>query len=145
VQIHTLFAKQRYAQLSLDKSCYLQAYIYYRTITGRIECLKLMWTYNRQLPFSSPIQFHQLGIWYSVVASAPQFHIRAWNDFRNRCLAPTLKLSSCDAFIYNTLCSIIFKLAVTYRGCLCGQVVRVPGYRSRGPGSIPGSTRFSEK
>jgi hypothetical protein len=28
---------------------------------------------------------------------------------------------------------------------LCGLVVRVPGYRSRGRGSIPGATRFSEK
>jgi hypothetical protein len=28
---------------------------------------------------------------------------------------------------------------------LCGLVVRVPGYRSRGPGSIPGAARFSEK
>jgi hypothetical protein len=28
--------------------------------------------------------------------------------------------------------------------CLCGLVVRVPGYRSRGLGSIPGATRFSE-
>jgi hypothetical protein len=28
---------------------------------------------------------------------------------------------------------------------LCGLVVRVPGYRSRGPGSIPRATRFSEK
>jgi hypothetical protein len=28
---------------------------------------------------------------------------------------------------------------------LCGLVVRVPGYRSRGPGSIPGATRLSEK
>jgi hypothetical protein len=28
---------------------------------------------------------------------------------------------------------------------LCGLVDRVPGYRSRGPGLIPGSTRFSEK
>jgi hypothetical protein len=28
---------------------------------------------------------------------------------------------------------------------LCGLVVRVPGYRSRGPGSIPFATRFSEK
>jgi hypothetical protein len=28
---------------------------------------------------------------------------------------------------------------------LCGLVVRVPGYRSRGPDSIPGATRFSEK
>jgi hypothetical protein len=29
--------------------------------------------------------------------------------------------------------------------CLCGLVVGVPGYRSRGPGLIPGATRFSEK
>jgi hypothetical protein len=28
---------------------------------------------------------------------------------------------------------------------LCGLVVRVPGYRSRGPGTIPGTTRFPEK
>jgi hypothetical protein len=27
---------------------------------------------------------------------------------------------------------------------LCGLVVRVPGYRSKGLGSIPGATRFSE-
>jgi hypothetical protein len=26
---------------------------------------------------------------------------------------------------------------------LCGLVVRVPGYRSGGPGSIPGATRYS--
>jgi hypothetical protein len=28
---------------------------------------------------------------------------------------------------------------------LGGLVVKVPGYRSRGPGSIAGATRFSEK
>jgi hypothetical protein len=28
---------------------------------------------------------------------------------------------------------------------LCGLVVRDPGYRSRGPVSIPGANRFSEK
>jgi hypothetical protein len=28
---------------------------------------------------------------------------------------------------------------------LCGLEVRVPGYRSRGPDSIPGATRFPEK
>jgi hypothetical protein len=28
---------------------------------------------------------------------------------------------------------------------LCGLVVRVPGYRSRDPVSIPGPARFSEK
>jgi hypothetical protein len=30
-------------------------------------------------------------------------------------------------------------------GRLCGVVDRVPGYRSRGRGLIPGATRFSEK
>jgi hypothetical protein len=29
--------------------------------------------------------------------------------------------------------------------CLCGLVVRVPGYRSRDPDLIPGATRFSKK
>jgi hypothetical protein len=28
---------------------------------------------------------------------------------------------------------------------ICGLVVRVPDYRSRGSGSIPGATRLSEK
>jgi hypothetical protein len=28
---------------------------------------------------------------------------------------------------------------------LCGLVATVPGYRFRGPGSIPGATRLSEK
>jgi hypothetical protein len=28
---------------------------------------------------------------------------------------------------------------------LCGLVVTVPDYKSRGPGSMPGATRFSEK
>jgi hypothetical protein len=28
---------------------------------------------------------------------------------------------------------------------LCALVVRAPGYRSRGPSSIPNATRFSEK
>jgi hypothetical protein len=31
------------------------------------------------------------------------------------------------------------------RDSLCGLVVRVLGYRSGGPGSIPGTIRFSEK
>jgi hypothetical protein len=31
-----------------------------------------------------------------------------------------------------------------YDDRLCGLVVRVPSYRSKGPGSNPGTTRFSE-
>jgi hypothetical protein len=38
--------------------------------------------------------------------------------------------------IYITLSGFLFRL--------CFLVVRVPDYRSRGPGSIPGATRFSE-
>jgi hypothetical protein len=32
-----------------------------------------------------------------------------------------------------------------YHDRLCSLVVRVPGYRSKGPGSISGATRFSDK
>jgi hypothetical protein len=34
---------------------------------------------------------------------------------------------------------------VIFVGFLCGLVVRVPGYRSRGPELIPGATKFSEE
>jgi hypothetical protein len=40
---------------------------------------------------------------------------------------------------------ISFLLTVTKRDRLCRLIVGVPGYRSRGPISILGSTRFSEK
>jgi hypothetical protein len=39
----------------------------------------------------------------------------------------------------------LFTDAVEYPDRLWGLVVRVLGYRSGGPGSIPGTTRFSEK
>jgi hypothetical protein len=39
----------------------------------------------------------------------------------------------------------LIKLGVLYDDCVCGLVLKVPGYRSRAPGSIPGATRFSEK
>jgi hypothetical protein len=42
-----------------------------------------------------------------------------------------------------SLCVCVY--VYNYIGHLCGLVVRAPGYRSIGPGSIPGATRFSEK
>jgi hypothetical protein len=39
----------------------------------------------------------------------------------------------------------IYELHGTVRDRLCGLVVRVLGYRSGGPGSIPGTTRFFGK
>jgi hypothetical protein len=42
--------------------------------------------------------------------------------------------------------NIIFPIIVIYiSDHLCGLVVRVPGYRSRGLGSIPGAIRILEK
>jgi hypothetical protein len=41
--------------------------------------------------------------------------------------------------------NLIFKYYLERNDRLCGLVVRVTGYRSRGPGSIPDATRFSEK
>jgi hypothetical protein len=36
-------------------------------------------------------------------------------------------------------------ICVWFEDRLCGLVVRVSGYKSRGPGSVPGASRFSEK
>jgi hypothetical protein len=36
-------------------------------------------------------------------------------------------------------------MIIIFLRSLCGLVHRVLRYRSRGPGSIPGATRFSEK
>jgi hypothetical protein len=41
--------------------------------------------------------------------------------------------------------NIFFSYILEFPDRLCDLVVRVPGYRPRGPGSIPGDTRFSEK
>jgi hypothetical protein len=47
--------------------------------------------------------------------------------------------------MFHYLVRLLTNLINGNRTPYCGLVVRVPGYRSRGPGSIPGYTRFSEK
>jgi hypothetical protein len=50
--------------------------------------------------------------------------------------------------LFNLSRDIIGKVIVVVTGkmdCLCGPMVRIPGYRSRGLGSFPSATRFSEK
>jgi hypothetical protein len=39
----------------------------------------------------------------------------------------------------------IYYIVCKLKDRLCGLRVRDPGYRSRGPGAIPGDTRLSEK
>jgi hypothetical protein len=56
----------------------------------------------------------------------------------------------CGTFLNKALCRLMGghqDFGVIYRllDRLCGLVVRVPGYRSGSPGSIPGAIRFSEK
>jgi hypothetical protein len=41
--------------------------------------------------------------------------------------------------------TLLFYSPIMQTDRLCGLVVRVTGYRSRCPGSIPGATGFSEK
>jgi hypothetical protein len=48
------------------------------------------------------------------------------------------------SFVFNLLISFLNKYGIE-NDRLCGLVVRVLDYRSRGPGSISGTTRFSEK
>jgi hypothetical protein len=45
-------------------------------------------------------------------------------------------------YIRSSTVAYFIQMRTAYR--LCGLVVRVPGYRLRGPGSIPGATSFSE-
>jgi hypothetical protein len=61
-----------------------------------------------------------------------------WNlgSVEQGCFLPICK----KGYLYNySISSDIFE------GRLCGLVDRVPDYRSRGPGSIPDTIRFSEK
>jgi hypothetical protein len=50
-----------------------------------------------------------------------------------------------NKFVQNINYKYHYDLKLLFETCLTASVVRVPGYRSRGPGSITGATRFSEK
>jgi hypothetical protein len=52
-------------------------------------------------------------------------------------------LIACDIVFYSSV-YISARVRACVRACVC-VCVRVPGHTSRGPGSIPGATRFSEK
>jgi hypothetical protein len=56
-------------------------------------------------------------------------------------ISVTVHRTTSDVTPQDTLVSVV--TAESDR--LCGLVVRVPGYRTRGSGSVPGATRFSKK
>jgi hypothetical protein len=51
------------------------------------------------------------------------------------------ELSSLCLLSFGLLLAIYYRQAIVLLDRLCGLVVRVLGYRSGGPGSIPGTTR----
>jgi hypothetical protein len=71
-----------------------------------------------------------IGVLYSSLPSACQSRIRP----------RSIPVHSSTSAVLNLFCSPTPRC-----DRLCGLVVKVPSYRSTGPGSIPGATRFSEK
>jgi hypothetical protein len=47
--------------------------------------------------------------------------------------------------VYTSIPENVKPKVLRLTGGLCGLVVRIPGYRSRGQGSVPFDTSFSEK
>jgi hypothetical protein len=66
----------------------------------------------------------------SLLKAFPLEFFSSWQSFSD-------PLVESEYTLYGTYTTIVDHL--------CGLVVRVPGYRSRGLGSIPGVTTFSEK
>jgi hypothetical protein len=95
------------------------------------------------------IQTSSCNVWIQVTACDRSK--LAWSC----CWNPTAKFPSVTTQSFQDKCAVAAKqnhlthynISTTYRGVgrLCGLAVRVPGYRSIGPGSIPGATRFYEK
>jgi hypothetical protein len=74
-----------------------------------------------------------------------------WLTLRTRIFCTDEVLKKAEFLLYRHL-KCLMQTKVSFRKkCSfnkdrpCGLVVRVPDYRSRGPGSIPGTTRFSKK
>jgi hypothetical protein len=99
--------------------------------TGKRKFLTLP---GRELrPFGRPARGQSL---YRLSYRGHGIFVRVKNIYKKRCKGE-----------WNT-CFFLFIAHFahkSYRRRLCGLVVRVLGYRSGGPGSIPGTTRFSDK
>jgi hypothetical protein len=60
-----------------------------------------------------------------------------WMALVNSVMKLPVPCNSGNFLISYTTNSLSRRAHLTVSYCLCGPVVRVPGYRSRGPGSIP--------
>jgi hypothetical protein len=75
------------------------------------------------------------------------FHLIFLITILYRCIDPCSSLIStrqCGSVNWYLFCVHFLKDIYCFNR-LCGLVVRVPGFRSRGSGSVPGAARFSEK
>jgi hypothetical protein len=88
--------------------------------------------------------------WYrGYCSNNEEFRLHIFQHLKQNYIVLTLKLSPLSKFIFQKprVVQTHMKFPTVYgtHDRLCGLVVRVPGCRSWGPGSIPGATKFSEK
>jgi hypothetical protein len=87
---------------------------------------------------------------YNMLLKIPPRIIHTWPVRVNPRQITSILLILCynDSLVTWTVISLAaakFQPLILSLDCLCGLVVRAPGYRYRGPGSIPCATIFSEK
>jgi hypothetical protein len=98
-----------------------------------------IWVFLQSLEQGKPAHH----IWYRNCRCVYDMSSNKFLISTNTCLEWLIVVIVLHTILNNSSISLLPLLARPYR--LCGLVVTVPGYRSRGPGSIPGATRFSEK
>jgi hypothetical protein len=88
------------------------------------------------------VDFNALHTWCTLPSSCT---FCLWRFLRTlKVIKDNFLCSSCGCMSSNRRLPV-FQRNLLPPDRLCGLVVRVLGYRSRGPSSIPGTTRFSEK
>jgi hypothetical protein len=78
------------------------------------------------------------------IPNGPNIRAEICHEYRGYIIKYFVNCCEKEGIIYSLIAEFIY---VTQKKVnrLCGLVVRVPGYRSRGPGLIPSAIRFSEK
>jgi hypothetical protein len=99
----------------------------YETKNTRLKEVRLLkrWQIIRDSSFYSHTYFHDVAI-------------KSNDKFKRNIYLTGLHVPLCVLFLFIIITIIIIIIIIDR---LCGLVVRVLGYRSGGPGSIPGNTR----
>jgi hypothetical protein len=114
----SLFINSFWTQLSVSIFCsWRQRLVTYPTEQPTLQAAAKCWMHSWKFAAVVMMWLRRYGTWNWVTS----WNITRIKDYQNR------------------------KQSLMCVDRLCGLVVRVPGYRSWGPGWIPGASRFSEK